>query len=106
MSEVISRMDRNYVVSGKYHIIAEESRFKIVSRDKKEKKYLTISFASLRDDPSLMHIATVLERIEVETAKFFKESKATCYPSNESARNMIKEIALYNKKEFNSCDCE
>lgn len=106
MSEVISRMDRNYVVSGKYDIIAEKGVFKIVSRDKSEKKYLTIKFETLLDDPSLMHIATVLERVEVETAKFFRKTKVTCYPKNETTRNKIKEIALYNKREFNSCDSE
>ena len=102
----VKKSEGSYTVSAKFDIISEKDRFKIVSRDKSEKKYLTIKFETLLDDPSLMHIATVLERVEVETAKFFRKTKVTCYPKNETTRNKIKEIALYNKREFNSCDSE
>lgn len=124
MSEGISRIDRfyeelgsflngpekektwNYVVASKFDIIAEEDGFKIVSRDKRESRNATISFKSLRDDPALTTIEKVTERIEVETSKFFGETKVTCYPHNNPTKDRIREIALYNKMEFDSCDCE
>ena len=102
----IKKTTSYYVVAGKYDIIAEGSEFKIVSRDKRERRYATVSFESLRDDPSLTSIEKVIERIEAETTKFFGDEKATCYPHNNPTRNMIREIAFYNQKEFHSCDCE
>lgn len=95
-----------YVVSGKYDIIVESNEFKVVSRYKRDGRYIQIPIKSFYNDPALTSEEQVVKKIQDQTAKAFKDEKVTCYLHNNCTRDMIRDIALYNKKEFHSCDCE
>lgn len=95
-----------YVRTNNYVIISGDDGFNIVLKDEKSDKVLRIPFETLRYDPALLSKESVIKRIEDETSRFFEDVKVACYPYDAAAEDMIKKIALFNKKEFDSCDCE
>lgn len=97
---------KNYVVAGKYDVFLEDNEFKVISRDKRDERYIAISLEKMYNNPSLMRMEKVMELIERETAEFFEEEKVVCYPLNAVTKKLINDIVLFNKREFDSCDSE
>ena len=102
----IKKTKKYYVVAGKYDVFLENNEFKVISRDKRDERYIAISLERFYNDVSFTKAEKVMEKIEIETATFFEEEKVKCYPLNHATSNAINDIVLANKLKLDSCDSE